>query len=563
MSKSPTNANDPAALRHKAETRLLAKKQSQSKAPAEDASRALYELEIHQIALEMQNEELRDSRDKLEALLEKYTDLYDFAPVGYLTLDPAGCVCEANLAAATLLGFPRSALMGKRFDFFITAAEKSAFAAFQENVFASNVRQNCEVTLKLENRPLLIAEVKGISFEPGRACRITITDITERKQSEADRLVLNKLESTGILAGGIAHDFNNLLSIMLLNIEQANSPGVSGDAAGCYLEEAKKSILLARGLTSQFLTLSDGGAPILTDVPLPELIQESAQLTLSGSDVRCVYSLADDLWEVRADAGQIGQVIRNIILNSRQAMPEGGEIFVRAENVVLGKQNPPCLTPGDYIQVTIADHGVGISESVLPKIFDPYFSTKQRGNEKGMGLGLTICHSVIQKHFGTITAESIAGEGSTFRICLPASRVSRGGEKASLQAENGKRLRVLVMDDEPGMRKVLGHTLEMLGHETEVVDEGQKAIDIYIQGRNSGRPFDVVVLDLTVRSGLNGKETVKALLTMNPDLRAIAISGYASDPVMMEPERHGFRGALPKPFAPRKLQEMIFTVMRS
>ena len=145
-------------------------------------------------------------------------------------------------------------------------------------------------------------------------------------------------------------------------------------------------------------------------------------LSLSGSQLRCDFSLTEDLWLAEVDAGQIGQVVLNLMLNARRAMPEGGAISVRAENVVLGPQESPVLPPGDYVRVSIADRGSGISKELLPKIFDPYFSPKERGSQKGMGLGLTICHSIIQRHGGAIAVESELGVGTTFCIHLPARR---------------------------------------------------------------------------------------------------------------------------------------------
>ena len=218
----PRISDDPAELRRRAE--IAPEGQQSKKSPNQadaDNKRQLHELEVHQIELEMQNEELREAREAMEALLEKYTDLYDFAPVGYLTLDREGVIREANLAGASLLGIARSALINGRFGHFVSAAGRPAFGAFLQQVFESKVRQGCDVTLQVEGRPPLEVELEAIAFESGQACRVAVTDITARKRAEADRLILNKLESTGILAGGIAHDFNNLLTVILLNLELA------------------------------------------------------------------------------------------------------------------------------------------------------------------------------------------------------------------------------------------------------------------------------------------------------------------------------------------------------
>jgi CheY-like chemotaxis protein len=263
------------------------------------------------------------------------------------------------------------------------------------------------------------------------------------------------------------------------------------------------------------------------------------------------------------DAGQIGQVIRNLVLNAREAMPQGGVVFVRAENVVLRAEEKPSLPAGEYVRVSIADQGAGIAPDVLPKIFDPYFSTKERGTQKGMGLGLTICHAVIQRHGGTIAVKSEAGVGATFHIYLPASRKLSGGEQASVSAGVPRHGRVLVMDDEEAVRKVVALTLWGMGHQVELAEDGQMAIEVYKKAKSLGRHFDVMILDLTVRGGMGGQETIQALLRLDPTVKAIAVSGYVNDPVILEPERHGFKGTLAKPFAAEKLQEILSRVMGS
>jgi signal transduction histidine kinase len=254
-------------------------------------------------------------------------------------------------------------------------------------------------------------------------------DITARKQAEDDRLILNKLESTGILAGGIAHDFNNLLTTILLNLALAQEHSPPDTTSTRLLDEARKAVLMARGLTQQLIALAQGGAPRRKPTRVAGLIEETVRASLSGSRVRSDSHLADDLWWTEVDEGQVAQVIRNIVLNAREAMPEGGTISVLAENAVLVTH--PSLPPGDYIRVTIADQGPGIPVDVLPKIFDPYFSTKRRGSQKGMGLGLTICHVIVQKHGGAIDVESKIGCGTTFHIHVPACRAQPGPEAAS------------------------------------------------------------------------------------------------------------------------------------
>jgi len=231
--------------------------------------------------------------------------------------------------------------------------------------------------------------------------------------------------------------------------------------------------------------------------------------------------------------------------------------------VVITPAEHPPLPAGDYVRVSIADQGTGIPKDVLPKIFDPYFSTKQRGNRKGMGLGLTICHSIVRKHGGAIGVESIIGVGTTFNIHLPATRKLSSETAAPAPTGTPWSGRVLVMDDEEAVRKVVGLTLSGMGHKVELAQDGQMAIEYYKTAKRKGRRFDLVILDLTIREGMGGRETLRELFKIDPHVKAIAMSGYALDPVILEPERHGFKGVLTKPFDFEKLCENLTLVMCS
>jgi PAS domain S-box-containing protein len=511
----------------------------------------------------MQNEELQKARDAMEAGLEKYSDLYDFAPVGYLTLDREGTIREANLTSASLLGIERSRLVKRRLGFCVSAADRPVFNAFLTRVFESKAREFCEMTLLKEGKHPVELRLEAAVAASGQECRAVLADITEHKRAELDRLILNNLASTGILAGGIAHDFNNLLTMILLNLEVAQTLIPPGEELAHLLEQAKQAALTSGGLVQQLVTFASGSAPVRKLTRLSGVIQDSVRLALSGSRLRCDFSLAENLWLAEVDAGQIGQVIRNLALNAREAMPEGGVISVRAENVALGPQENPPLPPGDYVRVSIADWGGGISKELLSKVFDPYFSTKQRASQKGMGLGLAICHRVMQKHEGAIAVESEPGVGTTFRLLLPASRKLLQKEKASVPASQPRRGRILVMDDEEVVRKLVRRLLEQEGHEVELVEDGQRAVGAYESAKDQGRPFDAVILDLTVRDGVGAQQTIRELLKIDPAVKAIVMSGYANDPAILEPERYGFKGVLAKPFDRDSLRRVLARVLGS
>src|ERR1035437_159636 len=562
MLKKPNLGLDAGSLRRRAEERLREQHSETAQARTEaDTQHLVHELQVHQIELEMQNEELQKARDEMEAGLENFSDLYDFAPVGYLTLDREGTVLEANLTSASLLGIERSRLVKRRFGSCVSASELPAFNTFLAQVFERRTRAFCEVTLLKKGKPQVELRLEAAVAASGRECRAMLADITERKRAEEDRLILNRLESTAILVGGIAHDFNNLLTMILLNLELAETLIPPGEELANVLEQAKQAARTSGGLIQQLLIFASGGAPIRKPTRLAELIEASVRLAVGGSRLRCEFSLAEDLWPTEVDPGQTGQVFRNLALNAREAMPEGGTISVRAENVVLGPHEHPSLPPGDYVRVSITDWGGGISKDVLPRIFDPYFSTKLRGAQKGMGLGLAICHAVIQRHGGAIAVQSEPGGGTTFHLLLPASRKPLQPEKASVPAGVLRHERILVMDDEEVVRKLVRRLLQQMGYEVELVEDGQRAVGAYESAKGQGRPFDAVILELTVRAGVGGKETIRELLKIDRAVKAIVMSGYANDPVVLEPERYGFKGVLTKPFDRQSLWKVLARVL--
>ncbi len=547
-----------AELRRRAEQRLQQKTAAGDPPRTDvDMHRLVHELQVHQIELEMQNEELQQARDAMAAGLEKYSELYDFAPVGYLTLGRDGTIRQANLAAARLLETERSRLVGQRFEVFVTAGDRGAFRTLLATGFSRPIPGGGELALVHGSGSPVVVRIEAAAEASGEECRVVLVDITAHKRAEADRLVLNKLEATGILAGGIAHDFNNLLTVILLGVERARALVRPGEEADLSLAEAGEAALSARSLTQQLITFARGGTPMRKPTRLAAVIQESARLSLSGSRVQGEFSLAADLWSADVDEGQIRQVIANLVLNAREAMPGGGVISVRAENVVLEATENSSLPPGDYVRVTVADHGGGMAKELLAKVFDPYFSTKQRGSGKGMGLGLTICHAIVRKHGGAISVTSEVGGGTTFRVDLPACHGAPPEQRALLAPLMTLRGRILVMDDEEALRKLLGTTLRRMGFDVEAVADGQRAIEVYRNAKGERCPFDLVMLDLTVRGGLGGREALQALREFDPAVKAIVMSGYTHEAEMRQPDDHGFAGFLAKPFDTDKLRDII------
>jgi signal transduction histidine kinase/CheY-like chemotaxis protein len=377
-----------------------------------------------------------------------------------------------------------------------------------------------------------------------------------RLETELERS--SRLESLGILAGGIAHDFNNLLTVIMGNLTLAKLDLSDPTAASQWLPAAEHGVMRARDLTMQLLTFARGGDPVRKAADLSGVVRAAAEFAMHGSKVRCEFEFPPGLWPAEVDKGQIGQVVQNIIINALQAMPDGGMIRVALANVVIDPHFAPELTPGRYVELSIADNGQGISPEHLPRIFDPYFTTKKQGS----GLGLATVYSIVNKHLGRIEVHSRLGEGTTFDVWLPAAQRPPDPTVPPDSMPVRQHGRVLVMDDEQTIRESATALLERAGLETQAVADGAAALREYALAREAGRPFDVVILDLTVPGGMGGRETIEKLRQMDPQVRAIVSSGYSHDPVLAQYRAHGFLGMVPKPYDLHELLKVVYTVMQ-
>lgn len=384
-----------------------------------------------------------------------------------------------------------------------------------------------------------------------------ITDLREQKKNEQELLKIKKLEAVGFLAGGIAHDFNNLLAAILGNIELAEINTPAGSEATYYLERAKHASMRAKSLTKQLLTFAKGGQPVLQQESISAILMDSADFILHGSAVACHYKIPDNLLDIQADSGQISQVIQNLIINACHAMPDGGDIHFSCQN--LPAVPAPDTAEKPMVRIVISDTGCGISPEHIDNIFDPYYSTKPTGS----GLGLAICHSVITKHGGRISVQSKPGAGTTFSIELPAVADSRTGQQHTAQTNDSvsksEPFRILIMDDEPTIRRFTSDVLEAFGHEAITAKDGNEAVAIYRQQMQSGSPIHLTFLDLTVPGGMGGKETIGELKKIDPNSKVIVFSGYSDDPVMANYEEYGFSAAIAKPFSIAELRSLIET----
>ena len=439
--------------------------------------------------------------------------------------------------------------------------DTTAYLEAERKVFETKTPQYRSIETQRQKDKQAVIEVNRIPLLDSEYNTIgllgTYEDITQRSAMEEDLARAQRLESLGILAGGIAHDFNNLLTGILGNITLSRSLLGSGEDISDRLKDAEFASLRARDLTMQLLTFAKGGEPIKKVVMFEHVLEQSANLSLRGSNVVCDFDIDENLWPVEIDEGQITQVLNNIIINSNQAMPEGGTIKIEAQNVNINDKSKINIDYGNYVKVTIKDEGIGIPTEYLSKVFDPYFSTKKDGH----GLGLTSCYSIIKKHKGIIYVNSELGKGTDFIFYLPANSdyiYEAKEEKPTYQTGNGK---ILFMDDEELIRDVAKEILESEGYNLEFAIEGREAIDMYKNSINDKQKFDLVILDLTIPGGLGGKDTIKEILKMDPEAKAIVSSGYSNDPIMAEYTKYGFSDFVPKPYNYEQLVNIVNKVI--
>ncbi|KAA3613169.1 MAG: hybrid sensor histidine kinase/response regulator [Calditrichaeota bacterium] len=378
----------------------------------------------------------------------------------------------------------------------------------------------------------------------------------EKEQMQAQLLQTQKMEAVGVLAGGIAHDFNNLLTAILGNLELSQMYIGAKNEAYKLLGSAQKAVMRAKDLTHQLLTFSKGGEPVRETASLEEVVRESASFVLSGTNIKSYFNSSEDLWNADIDKGQISQVVQNLVLNAKEAIIDGGTISLNMSNVPKGSvENLPKNT--DYVLLTIIDSGEGIGDEVLKSIFNPYFTTKKKGN----GLGLAVSYSVIVKHNGHINVESTLGKGTTFHIYLPAANAKIEEKQTPFEYQDHGRGKILVMDDEESIRNILNAMLTKLGYEVECAKNGDEAIAFFKQALDEGIPFDLVIMDLTIPGGLGGKETIKSLLEIDPKINAIVSSGYSNDPVMANYKAYGFSGVIVKPFTLSDIKKILHSTI--
>jgi PAS domain S-box-containing protein len=513
--------------------------------------------------------ERRSAEEALHKSEEMRRGVLDSVDEGFIVVDREFRILTANRAYCAQVDVPADQVIGKRCYEVSHRLARPCHEAGEDcavrQAFESGKPCTANHTHHEPDGQVLYVETRAFPLrsETGEVVSVieAVTNMTEKHLLEQERLKTQKLEAIGTLAGGIAHDFNNLLQGVFGYISLARLKCDDKAQGLAALTEAEKALHLTVKLTNQLLTFSKGGKPVKQPLRLRPTVESAVKFALSGSRSGSRIT-GDGLWLVDADEGQIGQVIQNIVLNADQAMPEGGQIHITLRNVKApGKDLPQGLAPGDYVEIAITDTGIGISQRDAARIFDPYFTTKA----KGSGLGLATSYSIVRNHGGLIAMKSELGKGTTFSLYLPAAAGSWTEAPAVTAAEPkaGLKGRVLLMDDEEVVRNVAGELIKALGHDVEFAVHGEEAIAKYREALRTGRAYDAVILDLTIRGGMGGAETMQRLLLLDRDVTAVVSSGYSDEAVTSNFSESGFKAFLKKPYDIGQLQSVLNATIKT
>jgi two-component system cell cycle sensor histidine kinase/response regulator CckA len=496
---------------------------------------------------------LRQSEERYRTIVENINDaliIHDFS----------GVIIDVNENACRMFGYSRDDFKSINLMEFVGAENRQSFPERMKRlqteaaiVFEGAHRRKDGTSIATE------VSTRIVSREGNGLIQAFVRDVTERKKNEENLQRMQKLESLGALAGGIAHDFNNIMGGLFGYMEIARDYARDRKIRKIdeYMEKALRGYERAKHLTRQLITFARGEVPEKSVGDPGRMLRDTVEFALSGSNIKAKFFIADNLKAAEFDPNQMAQVIDNITINAKQSMPQGGVIEVTAENAVCTQGDGVPLREGDYVRLTIQDHGCGISAEHFPKIFDPFFTTKKGGS----GLGLTTSWSIVKKHGGHIEAHSQPGQGSCFSVYLPATDAPMAAAEDAASADRPGTGRILLMDDEVAIRDTARALLESLGYAVSTATDGREALDLYKLVAGSARSFDLAIFDLTVPGGMGGKEAAAELSALYPDARIIASSGYSNDPVMSNPKLFGFRSALRKPYRKEQIGKIVESVL--
>jgi signal transduction histidine kinase/ActR/RegA family two-component response regulator len=567
MTKSNKTKNE--RLRQKAE-KISADLNTSSKiAPSlseVEMHKLIHKLEVHQIELELQNEELQLANAAAEIATSKYSDLYDFAPSGYFTLSKLGEIIELNLTGKKMLGTERIKTKNSRFGFFVSIDTRAVFNEFLDKVFQSNYLESCEIILlKDECLPTHVL-LTGLINENEEQCNIIMVDITRRKQAEEAKRVLEqqlqhaqKLESLGVLSGGIAHEFNNILAIIVGHCDLTKR---NYERARKSIPQIEKAAERAAVLCRQMMAYA-GKAPLtLSEVDMVVQVAETVDMLKSTLPPNAVIipNFTTNIPMVKCDPGQIHQIVMNLIINASEAIgTEQGEVNVSLAEfeVIAGKTFEDHLgesiSPGEYVCLEVTDNGCGMDEDTKWKIFEPFFTTKFVGR----GLGMSAILGIINSYGGALQVFSQLGQGTTFKVYLPVlvgelSGSSDEGSSTS-EAEWQGSGTILLAEDEKQYRFIAKELLEIIGYTVLEAVNGKEALEMY---QMHSEDITLVLTDIGMPI-MDGYELFDALKKLNPALPIITFSGYGEVEVTSRIRRDEIAAIISKPYDLDKLREVL------
>jgi signal transduction histidine kinase len=581
MKKNQLTSIDSAGLRSRAEERLREKQKTRRQEASgqktrDDAQRLVHELQVHQIELQLQNEELLRARSELEAALERYTDLYDFAPIGYFALDHDGTIQQVNLTGARLLGRERSRLESGCFGLFVSEADRPAFNAFLERAFTSKARESCEVSLQkkkedltlskpsssqgtLMANPAFVVRIEGMASEDGTECRVVVEDISERRKMEEARERLakrlqqaQKHEGLGVLAGGIAHDFNNLLMGILGNADLTLLDLPPNSPQRKYLTTIKTITERLSEIVKQILDYSGKGGSVAEPLNLSEMVTEMVSLLEVSFSKKIMFKFdqAPDLPTIKADSTKLRQVVLSLITNATEAIGDkSGLVSIRTGVMKVDQEYLSQLKwhqeipEGLYAYLEVSDTGCGMSEEVQEKIFEPFFTTKFTGR----GMGLSAVMGIVYSHKGAIQVHSQPGKGATFRILFPGAAhvvpvATKQPVAEPIRYDKGQT--ILVVDDEESVRTATAMLLMKGGLSVLTAEDGEKALKLLSK---HSQDIDVVLLDLSMPK-MDGIETFNKIREIYAHLPVILSSGYNEQEATQSFAGKGLSGFIQKPY---------------
>jgi two-component system cell cycle sensor histidine kinase/response regulator CckA len=420
-----------------------------------DIASLIHELEVHQIELKMQNDELRRIQGELEKTRDRYSHLYDFAPVGYFTISAKGIIDEVNLTGASLIGIERNALIGKPFSRFVLRDDQDIFYQHRQRLLETETSRSCDLRLVRNDGHEFYARLECMviknTSDDLRQIRAVVSNITERKQAEkkikeySEKLkkqvdFLQRMEAMGTFVGGIVHDFNNLLTV-IINYSNFALNGVGSESpVRKNIEKIIRNAQYGASLTHCLLLFSRNQPLDRKITNLNELIIDMEKMLrrVITKKIDLVVLLEPDLGRVLVDPAQMELLIINLVVNARDAMPKEGKLTIETSNVELDEtfaRDHISVIPGPYVMLAVSDTGIGMTKEVQAKLFEPFFTTKEKG--QGTGLGLSTVYGIIKQSKGNIWVYSEPGKGSTFKIYLPrvekTVRIMEQEEKNGLQ----------------------------------------------------------------------------------------------------------------------------------